>query len=165
MTHNEAAQWVNNNLDSESAKVLMMFVDYLYENNFTFDGEKFNYLGQDAGIIHIYARNDWWIYLIHEVFEHEKFPLNEDLTAFMQSQAKHNTWCGGNCENCKTPEEFVLFGKPFDNLCKSVRVAFGRFDTEKVKTINPELCFTAERMTTALKIMDTCKRIIEYKNH
>ena len=163
MTHKETANWVNEKLDSESAEVLIMFVDYLFENGFTFDGEGISYLGRGVGLIHIYAEDDWWIYLFHEVFEHEKFPYNEEMTAFMRSQAKLKTWCGGNCEKCKTPEEYVLFGKTFDNLCKNIRLNFGRWNPEKVKTIDPEVRFTVERMEKALKAMDMCKRIIEYK--
>ena len=85
----------------------------------------------------------------------------------MQSQAKLNTWCSSSCVHCKIPEQFLLYGKTIDNICKNVRVAFGRFNTETVKTVAPELapeqCFTAERMKKALKAMDICKKIIEYK--
>jgi len=163
MTHKEAANWVNSNLDSESATVLMMFVDYLYENDFVFDGEGISYLESEVGLIHIYAKDDWWIYLIHEVFEHEKFPYDEEMMAFLRSQAKLNTWCGGSCDHCKTPEEYLFFGEKFDNICKSVRLAFGRFNTEQVVTIDAEQCFTTERMKKALKAMDVCKQIVEYK--
>ena len=163
MTHEETTNWVKSNLDNESAEVLMMFVDYMYDNNFTFDGENISYLDCEVGLIHIYAKDDWWIYLIHDAFEHEKFPFDEEMTAFMQSQAKLNTWCGGRCEHCKTPEQYAFFGKTFDNICKSIRLAFGRFNTEKVLTIDPEQCFNAERMKKALKAMDMCKQIIEYK--
>lgn len=163
MTHQETTKWVNDNLDSESAEILMMFVDYLYENGFAFDGEHISYLDCRVGLIHIYEKDDWWIYLFHDMFEHEKFPFDEEMTAFMQSQAKLKTWCGGQCEHCKTPEQYLFFGKTFDNLCKNIRLNFGRFNTEKVKTINPEVCFTVERMKKALKAMDMCKQIIEYK--
>ena len=163
MTHQEATNWINNNLNSESAEVLKMFVDYIYENGFTFDGENFGYLGYGVGLIHIYAEDDWWIYLFHDLFEHEKFPFDEEMTTFMRSQAKLKTWCGGQCEHCKTPEKYVLFGKTFDNLCKKIRLNFGRFNTEKVKTIDPEVCFSVERMEKALRAMDICKQIIEYK--
>jgi hypothetical protein len=162
-THQETTDWVRNNLNGESAEVLMPFVDYLYGNGFTFDGEGFHYLGHDVGIIHIYAKDDWWIYLANDVIEHERIPYDGETAAFMQSQAKLNMWCGGACANCKTPEHFVLFGKEIDNICKNVRVAFGYFNIERVTAIDPERCFTAERMEKALRVMDRCKRIVEYK--
>ena len=137
MTHQETTNWVKSKLDSESAEVLMLFVDYMFKNNFAFDGENISYLGHGVGLLHIYAEDDWWIYLFHDVFEHEAFPFDEEMAAFMRSQAKLNTWCGGHCGHCKTPEEYALFGKTFDNLCKNVRLAFGRFNTEKVLTIWP----------------------------
>ena len=163
MTHQKTVKWVNDNLNSESAEVLMKFIDYLYENDFAFNGEGIHYLDHFVGLIHIYAKDDWWIYLSHDVFEHEKFPFDEEMTAFMRSQAKLNTWCSGNCEHCKTPEQYVLFGKTFDNICKNVRLAFGRFNTGQVLNIDAEQCFDAERMKKALKAMDKCKQIIEYK--
>ena len=167
MTHQETANWINGNLDDESAKVLMMFIDYLYENEFAFDGENISYRGCGVGLIHIYAKDDWWIYLNHDVFEHEKFPFDEEMTEFMRSQAKLHTWCSSNCKKCnknsETPEQYMFFGKTYDNICKNCRLSFGRFNTEEVKTIDPELCFTVERMKKALKAMHVCKQIIEYK--
>jgi hypothetical protein len=163
MTHKETADWVNGKLDKESAEVLMLFVDYLFENGFTFDGEHFYYLEQMVGLIHIYGTDDWWIYLIHEAFEHEKFPFDAEMTEFMRSQAKLQTWCGGRCKNCKDPEEYMLFGKAFDNICKSIRLAFGRFNTAKVVKIDAEQCFDAERMKLGLRAMDKCMEIIKYR--
>jgi hypothetical protein len=166
MTHQETTQWVSNNLYNEYAEVLQIFVDYLYENGFTFDGEEtVSYLGHDICLIHIYDQDDWWIYLIHDKFAHEQFPYDAEMTAFLQNQAKLNTFCGGGCAHCKTPEDFLLFGKKIENICKNVRVAFGKFNAERLASVapglKPELSFTKERMAKALKAFDMCKQIIE----
>jgi hypothetical protein len=149
MTKQEKSNWVNENLNSESANVLMMFVDYLYENNFTVGDECFEYKGNDVGLIHIYGQDDWWIYLNIDSFENPAFPFDAEMTEFMQSQAKLNTRCGGACEDCKTPQETVFFGKTYDNICKRCRLAFGSLN--------------AEQMRKALIAMDMCRNIVDSK--
>ena len=140
MTHQEKSKWVKESLNTESAEVLMMFVDYMYENGFTDFGESFGYLDyfkasddDSVGLIHIYNKNDWVIYLNHKYFDHEMFPLDEEIAEFMQSQVKLNIVCSSSCGHCKEPEEFVIFGKTYGNACKNCRLMFCKINAEQMK--------------------------------
>ena len=167
MTYQEKSKWVKDNLNTESAEVLMMFVDYMYENGFTDFGECFGYLDyfkadeESVGLIHSYGKDEFCIYLNHKYFEHEKFPYDDELAEFMRRQVKPNWVCSSNCKHCKEPEEFIFLGKKIDNVCKNCRLAFISYP-EKLRT-NKELgFFDAEKMKMALKAMDVSKKIIEH---